>query len=237
VHRATALLNAGVADWALGRYEEAIAELEQALVLFQATDRRRGVVLTTMNLARAELDRGNLDRAGELLTDAASRGDEDGDPQLRSLITYQQARRALLLGQPGVAAQLAGRSLSQAQALGHHETIAASLHVLGGARLAVGDAAGARVQHRRALAVAADTGHIGAALEAVEALGEVAAAEGDATRGATLLATAAAERTRRGLPVPGSDAARLAALQATLTTPAVTLSLRDVIEDLLANSD
>jgi tetratricopeptide (TPR) repeat protein len=234
VHRATALLNAGVADWALGHYPESIGELEAAMVLFRAADRRRGVALTSMNLARTELDHGDIDRAGELLEEAATLADQDGDPQLRTLIACLQARRALHLGQAEVAAQLASRCLARAEALDHHETITACLHVLGRARLTGGDTIHARDLHRRALDIAAETGHVGAALEAVEALGEVAVADGDPGGGAVLLTAAAAERSRRRLPVPGSDAGRLTALRASLPSPAVTPSLREVIDDLLA---
>jgi predicted ATPase/DNA-binding SARP family transcriptional activator len=236
VHQATALLNAGVAHWATGRYATSVAQLERALLLFQQTDRPRGVALTTMNLGRSVLDLGDVDRAGDLLAEAAALMEGGGDPQLRSLVTYQQARRALLLGQLETATSLASRSLTQAEALAHHETIAASLHVLGGARLAAGDVRGARDCHRRALAVAVSTNHVGAAVEAVEALGEVASVDGDASLAGNLLAAAAAERARRGLPVPGGDADRLAAVRAGLPTPAVPPAFRDVLDELLLDS-
>ncbi|WP_421118122.1 BTAD domain-containing putative transcriptional regulator [Aquihabitans daechungensis] len=236
VHRATGLLNAGVASWALGRYEESADQLEVSMALYRDAGRRRGEALAAMNLGRTSLDGGDLDRSGVLLDHAAALSEDGGDPQLRSLVVYLQARRALALGQPELAEQLAAISLAHGEELDHHETMAASLHILGCARLTSGDLDQAEQFHRRALDIAVATNHIGAAIEAIEALGEVAAERGEGLEASMLLAAAGAERSRRGLPVPGSDAERIATLRARMPSPVTALSLSDAVERVRSTS-
>ena len=232
LHTATALLNAGVAQWALGRYGESVATLEEALDGFRAEGSDRGAALSVMNLARSTLELGDSGRASELLDEAGGLADELDDPQLRSLTTCQRARLALHVGDADAALLLATRSLAQAEEHSHAETVLASLHVLGRARLALGEVDEARALHRRALELATETHHVGATIEAVEALGEVAVAEGRPDRAAPLLAAAGAERIRRARPIPGRDAARSVALLDGVPAVSFPPSFRDVVDEL-----
>ena len=200
-------LNArAVTEWALGDLEGARRTRDESIAAFAAAGHEWGLALCRVLQARTAIDQ-NDPQATSLADHGLVAARATGDLHLVGIGLEQVTRLALRAGQVDAAHSSAAEAVDVQEHIGYTEGVIASLHLLGRAALASGDAANAETHHIRALRLAQTIGHAAAMCEALEDLAQLAAIAGDeprgnvspTTRGGPSGGTLAAASPRRGL--------------------------------------
>ncbi len=213
-HRAVAdaLAALSVTEWALGDVSTAAAHQDEAIELYDALrDPWRKVDILVLR-ARTALDERDP-QARQLLAEAIPLARSLGDRHSIGMALAQLSQVAFGEERYEEAADLAAEALAAHEALNEPEATAGALHLLGRARLALGDVETARTLHRRALELAASIGHVGAICEAIEDFAAVAAEEGDWESALRLIEVAGRERATRQVPLRAVEADRVSRLR------------------------
>ncbi|HEY6596328.1 MAG TPA: tetratricopeptide repeat protein, partial [Asanoa sp.] len=163
---------------------------------------------------------GDLDRAEPPLRAALRRYERLGDPEAAATALMNLGAVAVYRGDPDRAASLLDTALDRFADVGYPEGVGWAHNLRGLVELRAGRIDRAAVHFAVSLAVHRQVGDRWRTASVVEAMAEVARADGDAERGATLLGAAAWIRAEIGAPVPACErrdhAATVAGLRAAL---------------------
>jgi predicted ATPase/DNA-binding SARP family transcriptional activator len=232
------LLTQGIAEWAMGDFSKAAITHDEARQIAEENSLTWHRVVALSLRARTALDSGEAD-ASHRIQEAVAAAQSEGEKQALGLALILLARLNLREGKPAVAEVVAEEALGHWRTIMYREGEISALNVLGHAKLALGHLEQAEDLFRDALVAAAGARHRGGMCEAVESLACVASANARHERALLLLETAAHERERLAVPLPGggTDAVRhareksLTALDATAET--ITVRARIVAFDAL----
>ncbi len=204
--RVQALDVRGIARWAAGDLGGARADLDEGLRLARARRRPDEVLVLANDLAGVHATAGRIATARRCLADALRAAEDAGAVAVRAVMEANAAELALAAGDPRGAVERSTAAARLATRTGDRPNLANALGGAGRALAALGDASGARLVLRRAVALAGGTGddylraEFRAALRALPA-----SAESPSAAAAELLALA-----RRGRYLGGSRVRRAA---------------------------
>ena len=205
---------AAVAEWALGQHDRSLRAHAEAIELLATVDDQWGLAICKVLQARTLFDQRNAD-AQPVAREGADHARRAGDVHVLGIALTQIAQLAIADNDLSTAVTAAEEALALQEKIGYTEGTVSALHVLGQAQRLAGDTDRARVQHRRALALASRIGHAAAMCEAMEDLAGAEAPDQPALA-ATLLRATLRERDARGIPHRQRDAEELTALASTL---------------------
>ena len=224
-------LNAlSVTEWALGDLTRSRCTRDESIAAFTAANHAWGLALGVVLQARTAIDGGEA-QAERLALDGLQAARSTGDLHLVGIALEQATRLALRAGRLDEASDHAIESVAVQERIGYTEGVIASLHLLGQATLAKGDAPTAEAHHRRALSLAMTIGHAAAICEAPEGLAQVAAADGEERRAASLLNLAEHHRDLRSLPRRLDDEQWVSALRSRVRGEHAISTGRESLED------
>jgi len=211
-------LNAqAVALWGSGALDESAALHDEAMDHFEAAGDVWGVGLCNVLRARTAVDAGD-ETAEEMTSRAVEAARATGDAHIIGIALEQLARVALKNLDPARASRFVEESLAAHETIGYSEGMLSSLHLLGRAALANGEAEEARGHHLRALGIAVGIGHAAGTIEALDGLIAVAVALDDKQLASRLAQVVEAERNTRHLPRRADEDAMFNNLLADVTT-------------------
>jgi predicted ATPase len=205
---------AAVAEWALGQHERSLQAHAEAIELLATVEDQWGLAICKVLQARTLFDQ-HAPGAPQVAREGVDHARRAGDLHVLGIALTQIAQLAIADRDAPTAIAAAVEALDLQELIGYTEGTVSALHVLGQAQQLGGNTEGARVLHRRALALASRIGHAAALCEAVEDLARTEADE-QPTLAATLLRAARAEREARSIPLRQRDAEDLVALEKTL---------------------
>ncbi|HVM52254.1 MAG TPA: BTAD domain-containing putative transcriptional regulator [Acidimicrobiales bacterium] len=198
-------LNAlAVAQWALGDMDAAAVSHDEAIERFGAAHDIWGEAICRVLRARTALDVGEADGEERLRAglEAARRcGDAHVIGIALGLLAQLHGRRGAL--SEGI--QAATESLALQESIGYAEGTVSALHLLARLRFDADEDECARELVLRGLRLAWKMQHAAAICEALEDLAQIEHRQDAPARALELLATARAERRRRGLPLRVGD--------------------------------
>lgn len=205
------LLTLGIAEWAMGDFERAVATHDEAQQIAEEEDLTWHRIMALCLRARTALDSDAPDAADRIQT-AVDAARDEGEKQALGIAFLLLARLNLREGKPAVAEVVAQEALDHARSIHYLEGEMAALNLRGHAQLSLGHAREAEKDFRAALTLATGARHRGGMCEAMESLACIAAATSRHEQALLLLEAARVERNRLGVPLPrvGTDEVRLA---------------------------
>jgi predicted ATPase len=207
---ASTLLTLGSTLWGVGRFDDSVATLREAVSLFEAIGDRRGHGFALARLGRTLNSVGDT-AAIECLEHAARLLEEAGDGWMGCVAAEHRAQAMLRFGRVDEALEFAQAAVALGQQVGSHAGRLAALLTLGRATLAAGDAVEACRIHSAVLASAVASGNPGDVADALDALAAVCT-DDDAALAVQLLGTANAVRAPRNVAVASAATAARAEL-------------------------
>jgi predicted ATPase len=237
-----ALVTLGIAQWALGDLTAAAASHDEAVDRLTAVGDRWNRTAALVLRARTAIDAAEAQVDDRIATALAS-ARQCGDKHLIGLAVIQQARRAVLLGDARAGYEAAEHCLTGWRQVGYLEGEIGALNLMARASLASGQPERAEELLRQSLRTAAEIRHRGGLYEGLECLAAVRHATGQDDQALRLLTVAGRERRRSAIPIPASEAGRLADLAArvraglgeserSITTGAAHLTVDTLLENL-----
>jgi tetratricopeptide (TPR) repeat protein len=204
---AWSLQNMGFLTIAQGEFAEARALLEESLAFHREVGNKAGMAHALWALASALFDfQGDPTTIRALLEESLALSQEVGDKEASGSFFSLSGKLALSQGDIATARRLLEKSLVINREIGNREHTADSLFHLAKVEVHQGDNVAARVLYEESLAMAARGGDSkGLISSCLEALADVAEAQGEFTWAARLLGTAEALREARGTPLPPVD--------------------------------
>src|SRR6266446_2868483 len=204
---AWSLHNMGLLALAQGEFAEARALLEESLAFHREVGNKAGMAHALWALASALFDfQDDPTTIRALLEESLALSQEVGDKEASGSFFSLSGKLALSQGDIATARRLLEKSLAINREIGNREHTADSLFHLARVEVHQGDDMAARALYEESLAMAARGGDSkGLIPSCLEALADVAAAQGEFTWAARLLGTAEDLREALGTPLPPVD--------------------------------
>jgi len=207
--RATGLDWLGLARWAQGNLEAAIALLGKAAGLHGSHGNKWYDAACSAELGRALADGGRLGEARQMLDLGVRRARRLGEDAALGFTLDARALFALKCGELDTAAEIIGEAVSHYRASGYLEGLASGLNTHAFVAIARGDPASASASFAEALSACRRLGHLGGAATALAGLARVADMTGNTARAAEFCAAAATLRAQAGAGLAGPEQASL----------------------------
>ncbi len=206
---ASSLHNMGLLALAQGEFAEARALLEESLAFHREVGNKAGMAHALWALASALFDfQGSPVTIHALLEESLALSEEVGDKEASGSCFSLSGKLALSQGDIATARRLLEKSVAINREIGNREHTADSLFHRARVEVHQGENMAARALYEESLAMVARGGDSkGLIPSCLEALADVAAAQGEFTWAARLLGTAEALREALGTPLPPVDRA------------------------------
>jgi tetratricopeptide (TPR) repeat protein len=199
------LIYRGLSERWRGGLDSAAATHDRAIAIARETRDDWGLAVALYWRAATAADKHDNSLAVILLDEALALAETAGDRRAVGSILHQLGRIALRSGDADRALDLGRQALAIHEAIGWNEGVGAALDAVGRALVGQGRPVEAQAAHRRSLRVAAELGKPRTVTKAIEGLAGALAASGDPEAAAEVLGSAAALRSRSGVPVNASQ--------------------------------
>jgi predicted ATPase/transcriptional regulator with XRE-family HTH domain len=199
--RAESLVGASWLAFCQGDYDEANAQADEGLRLYERLGNKRGRAAALTTLGCVAMSQGMYERARPLMEKSLALRREEGDRREVATSLNNLGNLALLEGDLAQAQTLLEEYLDLSQALGDKYVTANALQTLGVVALAQNDIARARAMLTEALTLRRSLGWVYGAIEDIESMAEVACSERHPRQAALLLGAAATLRGAMQAPL------------------------------------
>lgn len=203
--RAQALVHGAVFAYRAGDSATALAEWEEALVLFRELGDEEEIARCTGELGAAAMAQGDLERAAALWREAAAAFAAQGKHVREASVVCNLASVAAEQGDYVAAVETGQRALALQRELDDREGLAVSVHNLSRWKLALGEREDARVLAAEALEVTVAIGFREVLGYVLGTVGELALSAGEPERGALLLGASEAIFAVTGVARAGEE--------------------------------
>jgi predicted ATPase/class 3 adenylate cyclase len=205
--RATALDTRGIALWAKGELDAAVAAHREAVDLYDECGKPHDAALACAELGRALASAGLADEARSVFEASVRRARAVAEDTALGFTLDASAAFELADGAVASAAAMIGEAVDRYRASGYQEGLASGLNTRALVALEAGDLDAAARDFAEAVELSRRLGHVGAAATSLDGLARVAEQRRDAALATALCAAAEGLRSRAGLALPPHEQA------------------------------
>jgi len=210
--RASALDALGIARWAKGEHEKAIAAHREAVGLYDECGDAYDAALASAELGRALASADLLDEARLVFEASVTRARALGEDTVLGFTLDASAVFKLGVGDVTIAGAMVDEAVDHYRASGYQEGLASGLNTRALVEVAAGDLEAAVGDFVEAVELSRRLGHVGAAATSLDGLARIAEQRRDAATATALCAAAEGLRTRAGLALSPQEQAGVSTL-------------------------